>query len=85
MEELLGCVRNIRQVAMLLQQAGRRFKGPHGHQAAAVCIQAHWRSAQSCVYGSDYNNSLLSKKGYVIHWEQLHGLVVAGGTSHGRG
>lgn len=45
MEELLACVRNIRQVAMLLQQAGRRFKGPQGGEAAAVCIQAHWRSA----------------------------------------
>ena len=43
MEKLLACVRNIRQVAQLLQQPGRRFKGPHGHEAAAVCIQAHWR------------------------------------------
>ena len=45
MEDLLACVKNIRQVAMLLQQPGRRFKGPLGQQAAAVCIQAHWRSA----------------------------------------
>lgn len=44
MEKLLACVRNIRQVAQLLQQPGRRFRGPTGHQAAAVCIQAHWRS-----------------------------------------
>ena len=45
MEDLLACVKNIRQVAMLLQQPGRRFKGPLGHQTAAVCIQAHWRSS----------------------------------------
>ena len=44
MEALLGCVKNIRQVALLLQQPGRRFKGPAGADAAAVCIQAHWRS-----------------------------------------
>ncbi|DBA72938.1 TPA: hypothetical protein ACH3X2_009891 [Trebouxia sp. C0005] len=43
MEDLLACVKNIRQVALLLQQPGRRFKGPAGSQAAAVCIQAHWR------------------------------------------
>ncbi len=43
MEDLLACVKNIRQVALLLQQPGRRFKGPAGLQAAAVCIQAHWR------------------------------------------
>lgn len=43
MEDLLACVKNIRQVALLLQQPGRRFKGPAGRQAAAVCIQAHWR------------------------------------------
>jgi len=43
MEDLLACVKNICQVALLLQQPGRRFKGPAGPQAAAVCIQAHWR------------------------------------------
>ncbi|DBA85977.1 TPA: hypothetical protein ACH3X1_005515 [Trebouxia sp. C0004] len=43
MEDLLACVKNIRQIALLLQQPGRRFKGPAGPQAAAVCIQAHWR------------------------------------------
>ena len=43
MENLLACVKNIRQVALLLQQPGRRFKGPAGPEAAAVCIQAHWR------------------------------------------
>ena len=44
-EEVLSCVKNIRQVAMLLQQPGRRFKGPRGADLAATCIQAHWRSA----------------------------------------
>ena len=48
MEALLACVKNIRQVALLLQQPGRRFKGPTGLQAAAVCIQAHWRCALLC-------------------------------------
>ena len=43
MEDLLACVKNIRQVALLLQQPGRRFRGPAGPHAAAVCIQAHWR------------------------------------------
>ena len=43
MEEVLACVTNIHQVALLLQQPGRRFKGPAGPEAAAVCIQAHWR------------------------------------------
>ena len=43
MEDVLACVKNIRQVALLLQQPGRRFKGSAGPQAAAVCIQAHWR------------------------------------------
>ena len=44
-EEVLSCVKNIRQVAMLLQQPGRRFKGPQGPNLAAICIQAHWRYA----------------------------------------
>lgn len=44
-EEVLSCVKNIRQVAMLLQQPGRRFKGPQGPNLAATCIQAHWRYA----------------------------------------
>ena len=48
MEKLLACVRNIRQVALLLQQPGRRFKGPAGPEAAATYIQAHWRSATLC-------------------------------------
>ena len=43
MENLLACVKNIRQVALLLQQPGRHFKGPAGQEAAAICIQAHWR------------------------------------------
>lgn len=43
MEDVLGCVKNIRQVGMLLQQPGRRFRGPEGKDMAATCIQSHWR------------------------------------------
>lgn len=30
MEDLLSCVKNIQQVAAVLQQPGRRYKGPGG-------------------------------------------------------
>ncbi|KAK9811483.1 hypothetical protein WJX72_004683 [[Myrmecia] bisecta] len=43
MEDLLVCLRNIRDVADILRQPGQRFKGPNGHTEAVVLIQAHFR------------------------------------------
>ncbi|GMH38300.1 hypothetical protein BSKO_06184 [Bryopsis sp. KO-2023] len=47
MEELLACISNIQEVALILKQPGRRFKGIHGKQEAALMIQAHYRGYRS--------------------------------------
>ena len=38
MEDLLSCVKNIQQVAAVLQQPGRRYKGPGGTSAVRPYI-----------------------------------------------
>lgn len=42
-ERLLGCIENIQEVALVLQQPGQRFRGPNGRAAAVVLIQAFMR------------------------------------------
>ena len=43
MDEVLACLHNIQQLAVLLREPGRRFRGPSGEDDAAMLIQAHWR------------------------------------------
>ena len=43
MEDLLVCLYNIQEIAALLREPGRLFKGPEGQAAAATLIQACWR------------------------------------------
>jgi hypothetical protein len=54
MEDLLGCIKNIQQVAAVLQQPGRRYKGPTGPSEVRELSALLWR-----VSALQFSNSVM--------------------------
>ena len=47
-EEFLDCINNKKQVLDVIKGPATMFKGPNGHNMAAIFIQKCWKGYRSC-------------------------------------